>query len=45
MLKTKIIGVGAAGNKAAINLIEKGVIEKGNVLLLNSTKKDIPDEY
>ena len=45
MLKTKVIGSGAAGNKAAIYLIEKGIIPKENVLLINSTLKDIPEEY
>lgn len=45
MLKAKIIGIGAAGNKAAINLLKKGVVEKNCVLLLNSTKKDIPEDY
>ena len=45
ILKAKVIGSGAAGNKAAICLIEKGIIPKENVLLINSTLKDIPEEY
>ena len=45
MLNAKVIGVGAAGNKAAINLIERGVVESNKVLLLNTTLKDIPEKY
>jgi len=41
----KLIGIGAAGNKAAIAAIEKGVIDPQKVLLLNSTLKDIPSKY
>lgn len=41
----KLIGIGAAGNKAAIEAIERGVIERSQVVLLNSTLKDIPSEY
>ena len=44
-LKTKVIGIGAAGNKAAINVIESGVLDRKDVLLLNTTRKDIPTEY
>ena len=41
MPKILVIGVGAAGNKAAINLIEKDVMRKEDVLLVNSSKTDI----
>lgn len=41
----KVIGIGAAGNKAAIEAIKMGVIERSQVVLLNSTLKDIPSEY
>lgn len=44
MLNLKVIGAGAAGNKAAIALIEKG-FNKDNVTLINSTTKDLPNEY
>lgn len=44
-LKTKVIGIGAAGNKAAISVIENGVLGRQDVLLLNTTRKDIPQEY
>lgn len=43
--KGKLIGIGAAGNKAAIEAIKEGVIERSQVVLLNSTLKDIPTEY
>lgn len=42
---TKLIGIGAAGNKAAISAIQAGVIKKEDVLLINSTLKDIPKDY
>lgn len=44
MMNLKVIGAGAAGNKAALTLIKKG-FNKDNVVLLNSTKKDIPESY
>lgn len=46
MLKPHVIGCGAAGNKAVIQLIESGYL--GNDLpytLINSTDKDIPANY
>jgi len=43
-MNAKIIGVGAAGNKAAISLIENGM-SVNNILLINSTIKDIPEKY
>lgn len=45
MLKAKVIGVGAAGNHAAIHLIETGVVNYNDVLLINSTLKDVPEKY
>lgn len=42
---TKLIGIGAAGNKAAIAAIDNEVINKEDVLLINSTLKDIPHDY
>lgn len=41
----KVIGIGAAGNKAAIAAIEAGVVNKSDVFLINSTLKDIPADY
>jgi len=40
-----LFGIGAAGNKAAINAIRKGIIDDSFVKLLNTTTKDIPDEF
>lgn len=45
MMTLNIFGVGAAGNKAAIECIERGVIPEGNVKLINTTTKDIPEKY
>lgn len=45
MLKTKVIGLGAAGNNAVIELLKQGILEKKDVLLINSTNKDVPAEY
>lgn len=45
MLKTKVIGTGAAGNSAVIELLKEGILDKGDILLVNSTNKDIPAEY
>jgi len=45
MNTAKIIGIGAAGNKGAIQAIKDNVIDRTNVILLNSTFKDIPAEY
>lgn len=45
MYNYKFIGVGAAGNKGAIALIESGLATKENTLLLNTTMRDIPAGY
>ena len=42
-MKTLVIGTGAAGNRAAINLVKCGVMKKEDILLLNSTLTDIPE--
>lgn len=44
MLNFKVIGCGAAGNKAVIELIKQGY-NADQVLLLNSTPRDVPEEY
>lgn len=44
-MRTRIIGIGAAGNKAAISAVENGIDKLENVLLVNSTMKDIPQDY
>ena len=45
MLKFKIIGTGAAGNKAAINLIKNHAYNSNDIILMNSTSRDIEEEY
>lgn len=45
MLNLKIIGAGAAGNKAAICLAEKYAFSMKDIVLINSTSRDIPDQY
>lgn len=44
-MRVKILGFGAAGNKAAIECIKQGIIAKNDVALLNTTLKDIPETY
>lgn len=44
-MKFKIMGVGAAGNKAAIELINAKVVDVKDVILINSTSKDIPSDF
>lgn len=44
-MKIKIVGCGAAGNKALICAIERGVIAKEDSLLVNTTIKDINPSY
>ena len=45
MLDLMLFGIGAAGNKAAIEAVETRVIGDENVRLINTTVKDIPDKY
>lgn len=45
MINMTLFGVGAAGNKAAITALERGVIDKNHVKLLNTSVKDVPEEY
>ena len=44
-MKAKLIGIGAAGNKAAMHAINQGVFDRKDVLLLNTTQKDMKDEF
>lgn len=44
-MNCKVLGIGAAGNKAAIALVENGVIDLKDILLINSTLRDVPDNY
>lgn len=45
MMNFVLFGVGAAGNKAAIEIIESRVMAKEKVKLVNTTVKDIPADY
>lgn len=45
LLKAKIIGIGAAGNKAVIQLIKESPELSQSVMLINTTLKDVPGEY
>ena len=45
LLNAKIIGMGAAGNKAVIALHKKYPELAKDIVLINSTMKDIPEEY
>lgn len=45
MNNIKVIGCGAAGNKGAIEVVKQGVIILKDLLLVNSTIKDIPVDY
>ena len=40
-----VVGIGAAGNKAVITAIEKGIIDAEDAMLINSTLNDIPAKY
>lgn len=44
-MKFKFMGIGAAGNKACMALIERGVVTTDDVVLVNSTKRDIPKDF
>lgn len=44
-MKAKLIGIGAAGNKAAMTAIEQDVFDRSDVLLINTTRKDMKEEY
>lgn len=44
-MKVKLIGVGAAGNKAVCEAIERGVVNTDDTVIINSTSKDFPVEY
>lgn len=44
-MKTLLIGIGAAGNKAVMTAINMGIISVEDTLIINSTSKDFPKEY
>ena len=44
-MKYMLFGIGAGGNKAAINVLKKGYLNEKYVKILNTSTKDIPEEY
>ena len=45
LLKATIIGLGAAGSKACIDLMNTYPEFSNKIMLVNTTMKDIPMEY
>ena len=45
MISMKVLGIGAAGNKAAVELINQGVLTAESVKLINSTLADVPESF
>ena len=43
-MKIKLFGIGAAGNKAVMQLVKDKVVHITDVLLINSTARDIPED-
>ena len=39
-MKTFLIGVGAAGNKAVVDAVQKGTVDIEDTCIVNSTTKD-----
>lgn len=44
-MKALLVGIGAAGNKAVITAIEKGVVDTKDTIIINSTSRDFPPDY
>lgn len=44
-MKTLLVGIGAAGNKAVVNAVEKGIVKDEDAIIINSTSKDFPDSF
>ena len=44
-MNVKLIGIGAAGNKAAIDAVKNGVLKDTDILLMNTASQDIPEMY
>lgn len=45
MMDVMLFGLGAAGNKAAIEVAERRSLAEERIKLINTTVKDIPDKY
>lgn len=44
-MKTLLVGVGAAGNKAVMSAIENQIVKEDDTIIINSTSKDFPTKY
>ena len=44
-MKILLIGTGAAGGKAVIDAVERGIVDINDTILINSTTKDIPADF
>lgn len=44
-MKTLLIGIGAAGNKAVMTAINSNTVDVDDTIIINSTTKDFPKEY
>lgn len=44
-MKTFLVGVGAAGNKAVVDAVQRGTVDVEDTCIVNSTTKDFPAEY
>lgn len=44
-IKALVLGIGQAGNKIVTQAINKGVLNKEDCILINSTSFDFPDDY
>lgn len=44
-MRALLVGVGAAGNKAVMTTVEKGIIPIEDTMIVNSTSKDFPKNY
>lgn len=44
-MKTLLVGIGAAGNKAAVQAVANGIVSENDVIIINSTSKDFPKEF
>lgn len=44
-MKSLLIGIGAAGNKAVSTALEMGIVSFEDTIMINSTSKDFPSDY
>ena len=44
-MNIKVIGIGAAGNKAAIKAVTEKVLSDNDILLMNTANQDIPVNF